>query len=61
MKSSSFLMRQWLNAKDFRTILAEDDTEKFRGYQGEIMSVSEARVIPRASATDEPDGLQKIE
>jgi hypothetical protein len=34
MKSSSFLMRQRLNAKDFRTILAEDDTEYFGGYQG---------------------------
>ena len=47
-------MRQWLNANDFRMILAEDDTEKLWGYQGKIISVSGARVIPCPSAADEP-------
>jgi hypothetical protein len=44
MKNSSFPTS--VKANDFRMILAEDDTEKLGGYQGKIMSVSGARVIP---------------
>jgi hypothetical protein len=55
MKSSSSLSKQPLNTNDFRMILAEDDTEKLGGYQGEIMSVSGARVIHCPPEADEPN------
>jgi hypothetical protein len=37
-------------------ILAEDDTKKLGGYQGEIMPVSGARVIHCPSEVDEHYG-----
>ena len=52
-KSECVSRQQRLNANDFKLVLAEDDTEKLGGYQGEIMSVSGARVIHCPSEADE--------
>jgi hypothetical protein len=55
MVKSKCVSGQRLNANNFRMILTKDDTEKYGGYQGKIMSLSGAGGIRWLSEAGEPD------